>query len=437
MAAKFMLKDPKSEESLIFLFGNFKGVRFKYSLGVNYKAKLKYWKEDNRAIITQKDLEGTGLKLSTNDKTHNQNINGRITMYEGTFNSACSYFDTQKISPTNELFKEYFDKEYNRIPKEKKGEDPAINEFLDIFIKEIESGQRKTITGTNYKKSTVKVWKEFKTQFINYQKGKKKLNYNDITIEFYDLFTQYFYKKKYSINSVGKMVKFVKTLMKAAKEKGYHNNDQFTYKKFQVVKHEADTVYLNKDELQKLYELKFKEKHLELARDVFLIGCCLAMRYSDYSHITKERLKIIDGFKYIQLTTIKTGTRVTVPINEMCDNLLQKYDYTLPKTYESKVNKYIKAICATAEIDDSEELTTTFGGSVLKKEVPKYKMVSTHTARRTGATNMFYEGISVTTIRKITGHKTESAFMRYLRLNDEQAAILITKQRNEKHLKVV
>jgi len=121
----------------------------------------------------------------------------------------------------------------------------------------------------------------------------------------------------------------------------------------------------------------------------------------------------------------------------MCDTLLQKYDYTLPKTHEQKLNKYIKDICRDADINSPEELTTTNGGAVMKRDVPKYEMVSTHTARRTGATLMFFEGIPVTTIRKITGHKTESAFMRYLRLNDEQAALEIMKHRNERHLKVV
>ncbi len=436
MDVKFMLKEPKAEESIVFLFTQYKGVRFKYSLGANYKVKPVLW-NGNRAITMQKELKGTDFKLNTTDKTHNQNINGRITMYEGTFNAACSYFDTHKIAPSNMLFKEYFDNEYNKAPIEKKAKEPTLNEFLDIFINEIETGKRKTASGTDYKKSTIKVWKEFRTQFKEYQSKRKKLNYDDITIEFYDSFTEYFYKKKYSINSVGKQVKFVKALMKVAKEKGYHKNDQFAYKKFQVVKHEADTVYLTQDELQKLYDLELKEKHLEVARDVFLIGCCLAMRYSDYSRITKERVKTIEGFKFIQLSTQKTGTRVTVPVNEMCDSLLKKYDYTLPRTHEPKVNKYVKILCKKAGIDSPEELTSTKGGAVLKKDVPKHEMVSTHTARRTGATLMFFEGIPVTTIRKITGHKTESAFMRYLRLNDEQAAIEIMKHRNERHLKVV
>ena len=435
MDVNFRLKDPKAKESIVFLFTQYKGVRFKYSLGANYKVKPELW-NGNRAITTQKELQGTDNKLNTTDKTHNQNINHRLTMYEGTFNAACSYFDTHKIAPTIELFKEYFDKEYNKAPIEKKTKEPTLNEFLDIFINEIETGVRK-FNGANYKKSTVKVWKEFRNQFKEYQNKKKKLSYDDITIEFYDSFTRYFYDKNYSINSVGKQVKFVKALMKASKEKKYHNNDQFTYKKFEVVKYDADTVYLSNAELKALYELELKEKHLEVARDVFLIGCCLAMRYSDYSRITKEKLKTIDGFKFIQLTTKKTGTRVTVPINDMCNTLLQKYDYTLPKTHEQKLNKYIKDLCKLAEINSPEELTTTNGGAVMKRDVPKLEMVSTHTARRTGATLMFFEGIPVTTIRKITGHKTEAAFMRYLRLNDEQAAIEIMKHRNEKHLKVV
>jgi integrase len=436
MSAKFILKSPTAKESIIFLFTQYKGVRFKYSLGTNYKVRPELW-TGSRAIDTQKELKGTDLVLTTTDRSQNQKINSRLALYEGTFITACSYFDTQKICPSNELFKEYFDKEYNKTSGEKKSADPSLNEFLSIFINEITTGKRKTQSGSDYKKNTLKEWKSFQTMFNEYQDKNRKVNYKDITIEFYDSFTKHFYDKNYSINSVGKMVKFVKAIMKAAKEKGYHANDQYSYKKFQKVRHDADNAYLTKDEIQALYDLQFTEKHLEVARDVFLIGCCMAMRYSDYSRINKDMIKVIDGYKYIQVSTKKTGTRVTVPINEMCDSILQKYDYTLPKTYEQKLNKNIKPICKKAGIKSMEEYTTTNGGSVMTRHVPKHQMITTHTARRTGATLMYFEGIPIRTIMKITGHKTETAFLRYLKLDDEQAAIMITKHRNEKHLKVV
>jgi integrase len=51
-------------------------------------------------------------------------------------------------------------------------------------------------------------------------------------------------------------------------------------------------------------------------------------------------------------------------------------------------------------------------------------LVSTHTARRSFATNL-YGLVPNNTIMAITTHKTEAAFLRYLRKsNDEHAQIL-------------
>ncbi|MBK6894080.1 MAG: tyrosine-type recombinase/integrase [Flavobacteriales bacterium] len=67
----------------------------------------------------------------------------------------------------------------------------------------------------------------------------------------------------------------------------------------------------------------------------------------------------------------------------------------------------------------------TKGG--IRREVAKYKWerVTTHTARRSFASNCYRDGIPARTIMAVTGHTTEQAFMRYIRLtNDEHADIM-------------
>jgi integrase len=57
--------------------------------------------------------------------------------------------------------------------------------------------------------------------------------------------------------------------------------------------------------------------------------------------------------------------------------------------------------------------------------IEKYNLITTHTARRSGATNMFLAGIPAQSIMKITGHTTESSFMKYLRISKDANATLI------------
>ena len=60
---------------------------------------------------------------------------------------------------------------------------------------------------------------------------------------------------------------------------------------------------------------------------------------------------------------------------------------------------------------------------------PKYEMITTHTARRSAATNMFKAGISAISIMKITGHTTEKAFMKYIKITAEENAELMAKSK--------
>ncbi|NVN97052.1 tyrosine-type recombinase/integrase, partial [Candidatus Nomurabacteria bacterium] len=63
------------------------------------------------------------------------------------------------------------------------------------------------------------------------------------------------------------------------------------------------------------------------------------------------------------------------------------------------------------------------GGLRVTRSSPKFNLISTHTARRSGATNMYLAGIPTLSIMKITGHRTEKAFMRYIQMTEEDNAI--------------
>ncbi len=68
------------------------------------------------------------------------------------------------------------------------------------------------------------------------------------------------------------------------------------------------------------------------------------------------------------------------------------------------------------------ETQITKGGKLIKNELPKYELIKTHTARRTGATNMYLAGIPTIDIMKITGHRTESEFLKYIKVSKQETA---------------
>ena len=54
----------------------------------------------------------------------------------------------------------------------------------------------------------------------------------------------------------------------------------------------------------------------------------------------------------------------------------------------------------------------------------KFDLISIHTARRSGATNLYKDKVPTKIIMDIGGWKTESSFMRYIRVGREENAEL-------------
>jgi len=300
-----------------------------------------------------------------------------------------------------------------------------LNEYIDCFIEDCESNDRLTEKSTRFATATIKTYKAFRSQFQQYQELKnKKCNYEDITMQFYNDFVKYFNEKNYTPNTIGKHIKVLKYMMRCSRDEDLHNNLEINKRKFKVTSNEVKTIYLSEDELQKIYNLDLSDNPtLEKQRDVFLIGCYTAQRFSDYSKIKKDNINILDdGIKVIELTQQKTNETVVIPIRPELENLLAKYDYTVPNTFEQKVNKGVKEVGKLVEINEPVVIDSYQGGKKVSVTAPKYKLIQTHTARRTGCTNMYLAGIPSIDIMKISGHKTEKEFLKYIRITKKQTA---------------
>lgn len=159
-------------------------------------------------------------------------------------------------------------------------------------------------------------------------------------------------------------------------------------------------------------------------RDIFLVGCYTAQRFSDYSTINEGNIRTLEnGQQVIDLKQQKTGNHVVIPVRPELQAILEKYDNRLPRTYEQKVNHLIKEIAREAGITEKVEVSYIENGEKKSRLVEKCDLVKTHTARRSGATNMYLAGIPTIAIMKVTGHKTEREFMKYIKITEEQTAL--------------
>lgn len=238
------------------------------------------------------------------------------------------------------------------------------------------------------------------------------------------------------INSVARHIKVLKTLLNSATELGANTNTAFrTYKSMKNISEEADNVYLTEAEIAQMYALDLSEDwRLQNVRDWFVIACEMGLRYSDWQNIDLSK---IDNDK-IEFIQHKTGERAVIPLSltHYFWQIVKRRGDKLPRIYTNQeCNRSIKNIAELADITAIQTITYTKAGERKIERLSKFSMISTHTARRTFATNMFLKNMPISLIMSITGHKTEQAFLLYVKASiDEKADMLnkyITQQENE------
>jgi len=196
----------------------------------------------------------------------------------------------------------------------------------------------------------------------------------------------------------------------------------FRHPDFKKTSEEVVNIYLNDEELQTLFDYDFSNNpRLDRTRDLFLIGCYTGLRFSDFSHLTPDNITH-DG-RILTVFTQKTGVQVSIPINPQLQAILNKYGGVPPRAISNqRMNDYLKEIGQLIELTDSVQIAKTVGGLKVKKTFEKWQKLCTHTARRSVATNAYLAGISTIDIMRITSHKTESSFLKYIKITGEETA---------------
>lgn len=422
----YKLKEPQNDvppsqqkETLIYMVYNFgyfkmttKGKKYlplKYSTGLKIKPHLWHGKPT--------------FKVKQSNTIDHVFINKELAKIEEIARDKYKELISSDQIPTPDSLRELIAAERGQVVSVKYKMN--LNEFVSQFIEDIEGGKRFTDKGETYKEGTVKNYKGFRNLFELFQKSNKKtFDFDQINMVFYDLFVNFLILKNYSPNTVGRHVKSLKKIMRAAKDDKLHTNTEFENKKFKVLKVAVQNVYLNEGEIKKLEDLDLSEyPKLDIVRDVFLVGCYTAQRYSDYSTLIPANISELEGGrKILNIIQDKGGEIAIIPVKTKLDDILKKYDYKLPQTYEQKVNERIKVVAEKAGLNELVIIEKIRGGRKIRKSYPKYTLIKTHTARRSGATNFYLAGIPPIDIMKLTGHKTEREFLRYIKVTKEETA---------------
>lgn len=222
-------------------------------------------------------------------------------------------------------------------------------------------------------------------------------------------------------STVKGIVQRTKSMLQKAQNADYKVNN--TYHDYNFRDDEIDAIFLTMAEITRIYYYRGLTRVQEEIRDYFVVGCLTGLRYSDYSRLTAENF--MDG--KIHIRTKKTKTPVLVPMHRFVKEIIQKYNGTLPPARCIQYfNLAIKKICRQVGLTELVPYERRIGLEFVCRMLPKWQLVSSHTARRSAATNMFLAKIETYRIMLLTGHKTESAFFRYIKITREENAMTLS-----------
>ncbi len=427
--AQFKLKASNSKgEAQVFLRAYYEGIRLTYYLGIAVNPD--YWMKDKQRLVESNKEFGNG-KLPTGVILKNQDYNLRLTRYRAVTEKIYNHFRYEGIIPTAKQMTEELDKEFNQ----KKVEEQVVYllPYIDDFI-----------ARSNKKRNTKKNYTTTRNHIEAFQTIKgRKFKLADVDLRFYEEWERYFieHKKAKAVNTFGTNTKNLIVFLGDAENHGLTVNQDYKKKQFRIVSEEVEAVYLPIPEVIKIYDLDFSENpRLDRVRDLFLIGCFTGLRFSDYSQITKDHLSEEEGKMLLSVKTVKTGIEVVIPMNPLVIKIFEKYNWVMPRIPSNqKTNVYLKEIAREAKLKEKIPVHRTEGNLRVENSIEKSELISTHTARRTFATNAFLAGVPVLSIMKITGHTTETSFMKYIRMSAKDNAIKMADHPffNQGYLRVV
>ena len=356
-------------------------------------------------------------------------INAQIEKWRTAASETIEYFKDSLYPPTSSEFKEQLEK--LRF-KDKYKAPSSLVEYFDTFI----ARNSKTRSA-----GRVKHYYLAKNILSKYQSSKKVLiTFDNINQDFYNEFTEWFYSQGLSSNYLGATIKIIKLIVNEAMiiDK-LHNNIDFKGRGFTAPSSQVDSIYLTEDELLKIHNLKIDEttiaesfegidswqtqrkiKAFSKARDMFLIGAFTGLRVSDYSRLAPENIT-----DKVRIQAKKTGIKSVIPIHWVVQEIIDNgYDFTTTMT-DQKLNKHIKEVARLAGITETIAYTKNVGGKPVQMSSHKYELITSHTARRSFATNAYKAGIPTIAIMKITGHHKETTFLKYIKISEEENAEML------------
>lgn len=365
-------------------------------------------------VVNPKNWDIESMRLKPKVKSAAQINNTLDTLYQSIEDAISVNYHNKELFTT-----EYFKSIYNDIiGNDSRKRKLNILEFIDEYV-----------NGLSSKKNTIKTYKIIYKkicEFLEDVKSKKTMFYGEINDNWIIDFTNYLKNhnnQKLSESTINKYLTNLKVILKKYSEE----NSNFKIPKFRSFKVNSKRIfpYFSVEDLSVLEKLEIVDEELDVVRDWILIGCETGLRISDYNtlndfDITKQSV--------LTLSQIKTNSPSIVLATDRLKRIYSKRGSYPPKIHDDEFNKLMKIVCKIANFDEilsgskMVENGVKSNGKKKYRKVQdyykKYELVTSHTCRRSFATNKYLENSNdIGKIMALTGHKTTDEFYKYIQLD--------------------
>jgi len=288
---------------------------------------------------------------------------------------------------------------------------------LKQVLSDMEAGRILTKTGDRFSPGTLTVYYNALAWIQRYEKSGGRQNRDD-----------YFRDFQIFLTTQGLAKNTISVLVSNSRSMARHEKSIFLPKLESISTELTTKVYNTLEELRNITELDLGETPgYERLRDIYVLHCNTGLRFSDLQRVLANLpsyLKSASGNQYLRLTTHKTREDIVIPLSSAAREIIEKRHGDFGRMVSLVFyNKAIKEIGRRAGIDEPVSKYMTKGGRMTEEYLPKYKLMGSHTGRRTFATNAWLSGVPERKIMKITGHTSEAAFKRYLRADALESAL--------------
>lgn len=198
---------------------------------------------------------------------------------------------------------------------------------------------------------------------------------------------------------------------------GITNTTEHTKKYFKKPTDTTDSIALNEEKIEKIINVDLTHfPHLLAERDRWIISYFFLLRFGDSLLFDESNFYKENEIYYLRLHAEKTTGLVVIPTKPFVYTLLVKYKFKLPATTNQESNWKIKEIGRLAGITNLISIN-----GVTK---PEHEFITTHTARRSGATNLYLQGVPEKIIMDLGGWKKVETFRTYIRIKKLESAKL-------------